>query len=255
MAARIADPLLHKNSHLSSPPTGIERSDQLGTSATTNQQLPKKATADPRRHFSCVKCPERSFRTKWNAEKHRRSVHEKERSFMCSLCDHRCSAKSNLKRHVRDVHEKLRQHRCTWCAQTFAQRATLKRHLAKKHNRIVDDNAHASYRLKGADAHNPERDDTAREKSKLSLPSSRSQDFQYADDLAISNEAENGSSPMAVNAFERLDNRSSAYEFSNNTSGVLHEAFNNPELPSSALTDSHSAQAILSRENLEWLGY
>lgn len=101
--------------------------------------------AEKPKRFECPQCPSK-FQTKWNAAKHVKVVHLKEKLHRCDICQHTFGARNNLKRHREDVHLKIRKHHCTVCAQSFGQRATLKRHLSLKHKFEVEGN---SYRSKG----------------------------------------------------------------------------------------------------------
>ena len=115
------------------------------SSSTTSQQSRSSRLPEGPKRFDCPQCP-CLFQTKWNAAKHVKVVHLKERLHRCDICQRTFGARNNLKRHNEDVHLKIRKHYCTICAQSFGQRATLKRHMSLKHNLQVEGDA---YRSKG----------------------------------------------------------------------------------------------------------
>ncbi len=69
-----------------------------------------------------------SFPTKYNLSVHKRSIHERNKPFACSVCQRVFSQKGNLKSHMR-THTGEKPFVCTVCGRAFAQQAGLDYHV------------------------------------------------------------------------------------------------------------------------------
>ena len=74
-----------------------------------------------------------SFFEKFNLTRHIKSVHEENKPYRCSICDHNCSLKSSLKTHIESVHEEKTMHKCWICAYQCSKKSNLKRHVESLH--------------------------------------------------------------------------------------------------------------------------
>ena len=54
--------------------------------------------------------------------RHVRVVHEKQKDFVCELCDKSFASNANLKQHLDAVHEKLRPFKCEYCDADFGSK-------------------------------------------------------------------------------------------------------------------------------------
>jgi Zinc finger, C2H2 type len=102
--------------------------------------FPSTATDD----FACNICSKK-FKTKLNAQKHVKTVHEGLRPFVCEKCKAEFGDKSGLNRHVKafhekttapvpdSVHKKIRPFKCTQCPASFGQKAHLNNHIKTVH--------------------------------------------------------------------------------------------------------------------------
>ena len=79
----------------------------------------------------CALC-QKNFRDKQALELHNEAVHKKI-SLACSQCGKGFSWQGNLTRHRKDVHQKEKSHICSFCGKTFSQNSSLKGHKQSVH--------------------------------------------------------------------------------------------------------------------------
>lgn len=86
--------------------------------------------------FPCDKCPS-LFKTRSDANRHMRIVHERIRPFSCDNCPATFAEKGKLRRHKSTVHDKLRPFSCTVCNATFGERGNRNQHQSSRHTGMV----------------------------------------------------------------------------------------------------------------------
>ena len=64
---------------------------------------------------------------------HVQSVHGKQKSHKCSICDYSCSLIGSLRIHFESVHEEKKPHICSICDYRFSQKGQMKRHVESVH--------------------------------------------------------------------------------------------------------------------------
>lgn len=84
------------------------------------------------RAFPCEKCLA-LFKTKSDANRHLRIVHERLRPYSCTECTATFAERGKLRRHKQTVHEKLRPFRCEFCGAQFGERGNLNQHQTSRH--------------------------------------------------------------------------------------------------------------------------
>lgn len=84
--------------------------------------------------FACNECTS-SFSRKYDAEKHRLTVHRQQRPYACDLCDGSFGQKHHLVRHQKAVHAKDRDFSCDLCGADFARKEHLSNHVRSVHQK------------------------------------------------------------------------------------------------------------------------
>ena len=64
-----------------------------------------------------------------NLKIHIEGVHEGEKPYKCSICDHSFAIKGKLKIHIDSVHDGKKPNKCLICDRSFARMDQLKRHV------------------------------------------------------------------------------------------------------------------------------
>ena len=68
-----------------------------------------------------------------DSEKHQTTVHERKKSFKCSICDASFARKPHLKGHMESVHEGKKPFKCDICDASFTSKRRLKSHIVSIH--------------------------------------------------------------------------------------------------------------------------
>ena len=125
----IINEILRKPSQAGNPGTSklslvaeeVPLQQNFWTQSESNLQTPET--------FICDIC-DKQFSTKQILQRHRVSLHEKEKDFKCDQCDAWFSSSNNheLIMHVNSVHNGFKKFICQWCNKEFSRKDALKRH-------------------------------------------------------------------------------------------------------------------------------
>ena len=83
--------------------------------------------------YRCEYCSDSSFGTKQHLNRHIKSVHEKQKDYICTSCGKSFSQAPHLKTHIHTVHEGNRDYKCIPCEKSFSQAYNLRKHIDKNH--------------------------------------------------------------------------------------------------------------------------
>ena len=83
--------------------------------------------------YRCEYCIDSSFGTKQHLNRHIKSVHEKQKDYICANCGKSFSQAPHLKTHIHTVHEGNRDYKCIPCEKSFSQAYNLRKHIDKNH--------------------------------------------------------------------------------------------------------------------------
>ncbi|CAN8065504.1 unnamed protein product [Agarophyton chilense] len=136
----------------SGPPSSVSRSrgDEKSTSSKVLRKYPcpicgatfaqnhdaqkhRRTVHDKLRPFTCEICGS-SFGEKGNLSKHKKSVHFKEKPHGCDICGAHFSFKDGLQRHRSLVHLDHKPHKCEVCGATFKQKSQLRKHFCTENS-------------------------------------------------------------------------------------------------------------------------
>mmetsp|Transcript_12716 Transcript_12716/g.39007 ORF Transcript_12716/g.39007 Transcript_12716/m.39007 type:complete len:448 (-) Transcript_12716:1661-3004(-) len=84
------------------------------------------------RRFVCNTCGKK-FSQSAHLKSHNETVHEQKRDSFCEKCQQSFSTKYKLQRHIRSVHFRERSFHCEFCSSSYFQRSDLTRHLDHCH--------------------------------------------------------------------------------------------------------------------------
>ena len=91
-----------------------------------------KSVHERNNSFKCEIC-DYTCPQKWILKQHLESVHEGKKLFKCDICEYSCSQKGHLTIHVSSVHERKKPFKCDICDKNFSQKQSMKNHFAIVH--------------------------------------------------------------------------------------------------------------------------
>ena len=97
-------------------------------------EIIRKSKNNTKPYSNCEFC-EKSFKLKYQMQRHVKKVHEKALETKCALCEKTFSDSSCLQVHMNTFHSKMKNFKCDSCDQRFVSKGALISHIQVRHEK------------------------------------------------------------------------------------------------------------------------
>ena len=93
-----------------------------------SKATPHEKQGNKKKSFQCSIC-DKKFSARLTFVKHYKVIHEKVKEFKCKFCGKEFGQKARMITHVESIHEKIKNHKCSECEKSFTRKDQLSEHF------------------------------------------------------------------------------------------------------------------------------